>query len=98
MDALAGLTVRYDAYVDTFRVDGALPPIRADEDALKQVMAILLSNAVQHTPSRSSSSYSGRSSFGGGGFSGGGDRFGGGGGGFSGGGGRFGGGGASGSW
>ena len=31
--------------------DGALPPIRADEDALKQVMAILLSNAVQHTPS-----------------------------------------------
>lgn len=30
--------------------DGALPPIRADEDALKQVMAILLSNAVQHTP------------------------------------------------
>lgn len=31
--------------------DGALPPIRAEEDALKQVMAILLSNAVQHTPS-----------------------------------------------
>lgn len=29
MDALAGLTARYDAYVDTFRVDGALSPMMA---------------------------------------------------------------------
>ena len=29
MDALADLTARYDAYVDTFRVDGALPPMMA---------------------------------------------------------------------